>query len=90
MTWDRPGCVWDGDGGGLGLTGVGRTGGVDDMMRRCRSLISSSAVSVYLGADLTTLSATWRFILERGFSCRRMRRIRRGEGLLIVFCEPNG
>jgi hypothetical protein len=28
-----PGCVWDGDGGGLGLTEVGRTGGVDDMMR---------------------------------------------------------
>ena len=35
--------------------------------RRC-SLISSSAVSVYLGADLTILRATWRFNLLVGTS----------------------
>lgn len=33
-------------------------------MSRCRSFISSSAVSVYRGADLTTLRATWRFSLD--------------------------
>jgi len=63
MTWDRPGCVCAGDKGGLGLDAVGRAGGVEEVMRRCKSLISSRAVSVYLGADLTILRATWRFIL---------------------------
>ncbi len=38
--------------------------GSDEMMR-WRSLISSRAVSVYRGADLTTLRATWRFILMK-------------------------
>ena len=64
MTWDRPGWVWEGDGGGLGLAGVGAMGGVDEVMRRCRSLISSKAVSVYLGADLTTFKATCLSILR--------------------------
>lgn len=58
MTCERPGCVCDGDSGGLGFSGVGETGGCVDVMSRWRSLISSSAVSVYLGADLTTLRAT--------------------------------
>ena len=58
MTCERPEWVWDGDGGGLGFSGVGSTGGVEDVMSRCKSLISSSAVSVYLGADLTTFKAT--------------------------------
>jgi hypothetical protein len=58
MTWDRPEWVCEGDGEGLGLAAVGGTGGVVDVMRRWRSLISSRAVSVYRGADLTTLRAT--------------------------------
>ena len=63
MTCDRPGWVSEGETGGFGFSGVGCTGGVDDVMSRWRSLISSSAVSVYRGADLTTLSATWRLSL---------------------------
>jgi hypothetical protein len=55
--------VCDGDGGGLGFDDVGATGGVDDVMSLWSSLISSRAVSVYRGADLTTLRATCRFIL---------------------------
>lgn len=66
MTCERPGWVWDGEDGGFGLSCVGWTGGVEEIMRRWRSLISSSAVSVYRGADLTTLRATCRFILKRG------------------------
>ena len=53
----------DGEGGGLGCEREGAIGGVEEVMRRWRSLISSSAVSVYRGADLTTLRATCRFIL---------------------------
>ena len=63
MTCERPAWVCEGDDGGSGLDDVGATGGVEDVMRRCRSLISSSAVSVYRGADFTTLRATCRFIL---------------------------
>lgn len=63
MTWDLPGWVWEGEGAGWGLDEVGATGGVVDVMSRWRSLISSRAVSVYLGADLTILSATWRLSL---------------------------
>ena len=63
MTWDLPAWVCDGEGGGLGFEGEGGIGGVEEVMRRWRSLISSSAVSVYRGADLTTLRATCRFIL---------------------------
>lgn len=63
MTWDLPGWVCEGEGVGFGLSGVGWTGGVVEVMSRCKSLISSRAVSVYLGADLTTLRATWRFNL---------------------------
>lgn len=46
MTWERPEWVCDGEGWGFGLESVGWTGGVEEVMRRCRSLISSSAVSV--------------------------------------------
>jgi hypothetical protein len=63
MTWDLPAWVCDGEGGGLGCEREGAIGGVEEVMRRWRSLISSSAVSVYRGADLTTLRATCRFIL---------------------------
>lgn len=67
ITCDRPACVCEGDDSedGCGFSGVGRTGagGVEDVMSRWRSLISSSAVSVYRGADLTTLRATCRFSL---------------------------
>jgi hypothetical protein len=45
---------------------VNGNGGVDEVMRRRRSFISSSAFSVYLGADLTTLSAMCLFILGLG------------------------
>jgi hypothetical protein len=65
MTCERPAWVCAGDGGGFGWMVEGATGGVEEVMRRWRSLISSRAVSVYLGADLTTLSATCRFILGR-------------------------
>ena len=63
MTCERPGWVWAGEGGGWGTDEDGVTGGVDEVMRRWRSLISSRAVSVYLGADLTTLRATCRLCL---------------------------
>ena len=63
MTWDLPAWVCDGEGGGLGFEREGAIGGVEEVMRRWRSLISSRAVSVYRGADLTTLRATCRFIL---------------------------
>lgn len=46
MTWDLPAWVCEGEGGGLGFEGVGAIGGVDEVMRRWRSLISSRAVSV--------------------------------------------
>lgn len=46
MTWERPGCVCEGEELGTGLEGEGATGGVEEVMRRCKSLISSSAVSV--------------------------------------------
>lgn len=65
MTCDLPGWVCEGEGFGFGFSGVGCTGGVVEVMRRCKSLISSRAVSVYLGADLTTLRATWRFNLNK-------------------------
>lgn len=56
--------MWAGDDGGLGFDADGAVGGVEEVMSLWRSLISSRAVSVYLGADLTTLSATCRCILE--------------------------
>ena len=34
MTWERPGWVCDGDGGGLGFDGDGATGGVEEVIRR--------------------------------------------------------
>jgi hypothetical protein len=43
---------------------VGVTGGVEEVINLWRSLISSRAVSVYRGADLTILRATWRFNLS--------------------------
>lgn len=58
MTCDRPGCVCAGEGGGVGFVALAAVGGVDDVISRWSSLISSSAVSVYRGADLTTLRAT--------------------------------
>ncbi len=64
MTCDRPECVWEGDGAGFGFSGVGFTGGVVEVISLCSSLISSSAVSVYRGADLTTFRATCRFSLQ--------------------------
>lgn len=73
MTWERPGCVAEGEGEGFGLSVVGCSGGVEDVIRRCRSLISSNAVSVYRGADLTIFRATWRFIL-RGYFCQHVSR----------------
>jgi hypothetical protein len=57
--------VCAGEGGGVGLSLDGDCGGVEEVMRRCRSLISSRAVSVYRGADLTTFSATCLFILRK-------------------------
>jgi hypothetical protein len=64
MTCDRPEWVWEGDGGGFGCAEVGATGGVEEVINRWRSFISSRAVSVYLGADLTTFKATCLFILK--------------------------
>ena len=58
MTCDLPGWVCEGEAGGFGLDAVGCTGGVEEVISLWRSLISSNAVSVYLGADLTTLRAT--------------------------------
>ena len=58
MTWDRPGWVKEGERGGKGFSVVGWMDGVEEVISRWSSLISSSAVSVYLGADLTTLRAT--------------------------------
>lgn len=56
-------------------------------MRRCRSFISSKAVSVYLGADLTTLRATCRFILAIAGSDSGIA----GDGdILLIFGEPYG
>jgi len=66
MTCDRPGCACEGDGGGFGFDGEGATGGVDEVISLWSSLISSIAVSVYLGADFTIFKATWRFILSGG------------------------
>jgi hypothetical protein len=45
---------------------VDGNGEVDEVVRRQRSFISSRAFSVYLGADLTTLSAMCLFILGLG------------------------
>jgi hypothetical protein len=45
---------------------VDGNGGVDEVTRRRRSFISSSAFSVYLGADLTTLSAMCRTSVHSG------------------------
>lgn len=91
MTWERPEWVWAGEGGGFGLAGEGGVGGVEEVMRRWRSLISSCAVSVYRGADLTTLRATCRFILRES-RLRRRSGIRKGPVvyLLLVFCQPHG
>lgn len=58
MTCDLPEWLWHGESGGFGTSCVGSMGGAEDVINRCSSLISSSAVSVYLGADLTTLRAT--------------------------------
>ena len=46
MTWDLPGWVCEGEGGGLGMSEEGGTGGVEEVMSRWSSLISSKAVSV--------------------------------------------
>lgn len=76
-----------GEGGGLGFSCVVDCGGVEEVMRRWSSLISSRAVSVYRGADLTTLSATWRFILKGRLD---LGRDGMGRTLLLVLCEPDG
>jgi hypothetical protein len=57
-TCDRPGWVCEGDGGGFGCDREGATGGVDEVISLWSSLISSIAVSVYLGADFTIFKAT--------------------------------
>ena len=49
--------------------------GVDEVTRRRRSFISSSAFSVYLSADLTTLSAMCLFILGLGRFSKGQRNI---------------
>ena len=63
ITCDRPACVCEGEGGGFGFDGEGAVGGVDEVISLWSSLISSIAVSVYLGADFTIFRATWRCIL---------------------------
>ena len=57
-------------------------GGVDEVMRCQRSVISLGALSVYLDADLMTLSAMCLFILELGRFSKGLR-IRLLDALVI-------
>jgi hypothetical protein len=61
-----------GRGRGVGLGWIGK---VDEVMRCCRSVITSRVFMIYLSADLTSLSAKCLFILGLGgFSKRQGKR----------------